>query len=170
MFRLCLRKLLTIIAFLFALAVIFYIFYPVLGSFGNFFHQSSIRYTITFGIPTLWVLILIFKSRLNSRDFRTDYISFMRSLETTDLKFNIKHELNYFKTFKPLHADVIAFATLLLPFVVAIGVTVENDASTLVNCIAGLIIFSVFLGVWLALDIALWLLVHKRWFKTEIME
>lgn len=170
MFRLCLRKLFIIIAFVCALAVIFYIFYPVLGSFGNFFHHSPIRYVITFGIPVLWVLILIFKSRFNNQELRTDYIKFIRNSETIDLKFDIKNEYSYFKTFKPLHADAIAFATLFLPFVVAIGVTVENDASTLVNCLAGIIVFLCFFSICLVLDIALWLLIHKYWLKRSIVE
>ena len=168
MFRLCLRKIFTIIVFVIAISIVFYVFYPALGSFGNFFHQSSVRYLITFGIPALWVLIMIFKSRFDNRELRTDYIEFIRNQENADLKFNIKTELNYFKTFKPLHADAIAFAVLFLPLVVAIGFTVENEASAFVNCIAGLIIFSVFLVICVGFDIFLWLLIHKFWLKNSI--
>lgn len=165
MFKLYFKKLFFTIAFLFLIMGLYYISWPILVSFSNFFEYPVIRYTILMGIPALLILMLVNRGRIENQGLRMDYIKYIRNLSSTDLKFNIRNELNYFKTFKPLYAEVMAFVTLILPFVIGIGITIENGAPFLVNCIAGLIVFSLFICVYLVLDIALWLLVHRSWLK-----
>ena len=132
--RLYLRKLFAITGFVIAIAMVYYVCYPVLGSLGNFFHQSPIRHIITIGIPFVLVFKLIYTSRCNNQGLKADYIEYIRSFGETEQRFDIKREFKYFKTFEPLYAEVAAFVTLLLPFVIAIGLKVENEASILVNC------------------------------------
>ena len=163
--RLYLRKLFTIIGFVIAIAMVYYVCYPVLGSLGNFFHQSPIRHVITIGIPLVLVFKLIYTSRCNNQGLKADYLNYIRSFSVTEQRFDVKNEFKYLKTFKPLYVEAAAFVTLLLPLVIAIGLKVENGAPILVNCLVGLIVFFLFLGVWLALDVAFWLLVHKKWLK-----
>ena len=165
MFKLYFKKLFLIIAFLFLILGLYYISWPILVSFSNFFEYPAIRYTILMGIPTFLMLMFVNRRRIENQSLRVDYIKYVRNLSTADLKLNIKNELNYFKTFKPLHAEAIAFATLILPFVIGIGITIENDAPFLINCLVGLIVFSLFICIYLVLDIALWLLVHRSWLK-----
>jgi len=165
MFKLYFKKLFLIIAFLFFILGVYYICWPIFVSIANFFEYPAIRYTILMGIPTFFVLMFVYKRRIENPSLRIDYIKYIRSLSTTDLKFDIRNEINYFKTFKPLHAEAMAFTTLILPFVIGIGLTVENDASFLVNCFAGIIVFSLLVGIYLVSDIAFWLLVHKNWLK-----
>ena len=121
--------------------------------------------TILVGVPIFCVLMFVNKRRIENQSLRIDYVKYIKSLSTTDLKFNMKNEINYLKSFMPLRAEAMAFSTLILPFVMGIGLTVENDASVLVNCIAGLIVFSLIICIYLVLDIAFWLFVHKNWLK-----
>lgn len=165
MLQLYFKKLFLIIAFLLSVLGVYYICSPMLVSIANFFARPAIRYTILMGVPTFLVLMLIYKKRVDNQSLRADYVKYIRSLNTTDLKLNIRNEINYFKTFKPLHAQALAITTLLLPFTIGIGITVENDASFLVNCFAGLVVFSLIIGICLVLDAAFWLLVHRNWLK-----
>lgn len=115
------------------------------------------------GVPTFFVLRLVNKGRIKNQNLKIDYMNYLRNLGTTNLRIDVKNEINYFNTFKPLHAEVLAVATLLLPFVIAIGFSAENEASIFVNLLIGLLIFSLFVGIYAVADIALWILVHKKW-------
>ena len=163
--KLYLKKLFLIIAFSLSILGIYYICSPMLMSIANFFAHHAIQFTILMGIPTLLVFMFIYKKRVNNQSLRTDYVKYIRSLNTADLKLNIRNEINYFKTFKPLHAETLAITTLILPFAVGIGTTVENDASFLVNCFAGLVVFSLIVGVCFVLAVTFWLFVHRNWLK-----
>lgn len=163
MLKLYLKKLFLIIAFSLSILGIYYICSPLLMSIANFFAHPAIRFTILMGVPSFCVLMFIYKKRVDNQSLRTDYVKYIRSLNTTEL--NIKNEFNYFKTFKPLHAEALAITTLLLPFAVGIGMTVENDASFLVNCFAGLVVFSLIIGICLVWAVAFWLFVHRNWLK-----
>ena len=59
-------------------------------------------------------------------------------------------------------AEILAFATIMFPFVVAIGVTAENEASFLANLFAGIVVFSLFVVGYLILDVLFWIFVHKN--------
>ena len=61
--------------------------------------------------------------------------------------------------------EILAFATIMLPFVVMIGITAENEASFLAKLLAGIILFSLFVIVYTILDILFWVFVHKKWVK-----
>ena len=165
MFKLYLKKLFLIIGFLLAILAVYHICWPIFVSFANFFEYPAIRYSILIGIPAFFVLMFVYKRRMENKSLKLDYIKYVRSFSADDLKFDIRKEFNYFKTFKPLIAEAMAVTTLILPFVIGIGFTVENDASLLVNCLAGLVIFSLFVGIYLIADIAFWVLVHKNWLK-----
>lgn len=165
MLKLYLKKLFIIITLAISIMAVCYICYPVIGSIANLFYQPAIRYTILIGVPTILVLIFVYKRRIHNLDLRDDYIKHMKILDATDSKRDLKKEFNYFKTFKPLQAEVLAFATVILPLVVAIGLTVENGASVWINCLVGIIVFFLIVSVYFVLDITFWLLIHKIWLK-----
>lgn len=157
------KKLFSIILFAFCILGVFFISYSILATVSNFFKHPAIRYTILMGVPTFFVLRLVNKGRIKNQNLKIDYMNYLRNLGTTNLRIDVKNEINYFNTFKPLHAEVLAVATLLLPFVIAIGFSAENEASIFVNLLIGLLIFSLFVGIYAVADIALWILVHKKW-------
>ena len=99
MFKLYFKKLFLIIAFLFLILGLYYISWPILVSFSNFFEYPAIRYTILMGIPTFFMLMFVNRRRIENQSLRVDYIKYIRNLSATNLKLNIKNELNYFKTF-----------------------------------------------------------------------
>ena len=163
--KLYFKKLFSIILFAFCILGVFFISYSILATVSNFFKHPAIRYTILMGVPTFFVLRLVNKGRIKNQNLKIDYMNYLRNLGTTDLRIDVKNESNSFKTFKPLHAEVLAVATLLLPFVITIGFSTENEASIFVNFLIGLVIFSLFVGIYAVADIALWILVHKNWLK-----
>ena len=149
MFKLYFKKLFLIILFTIFVLGVYYVCSPMLITISNFFEHPAIRYTILVGVPIFCVLMFVNKRRIENQSLRIDYVKYIKSLSTTNLKFNIKNEINYLKSFMPLRAEAMAFSTLILPFVMGIGLTVENDASVLVNCIAGLIVFSLIICIYL---------------------
>lgn len=161
--KLYFKKLFSIILFAFCILGVFFISYSILATVSNFFKHPAIRYTILMGVPTFFVLRLVNKGRIKNQNLRIDYMNYIRDLSITDLRIDLRNEINYFKTFKPLYAEVLAVATLLLPFVIAIGFSTENEASIFVNLLIGLLIFSLFVGIYAVADIALWIVVHKKW-------
>lgn len=165
MLKLYLKKLFLIIVFSISILGVYYIFSPMLMSIANFFVHPAMRFTILMGVPTFLVVMFIYKKRVDNQGLRNDYVKYIRSLNTTNLKLNIRNEIDYFKTFQPLHAEALAITTLILPFAIGIGMTVENDASFLVNCLAGLIIFSLIIAICFVLAVAFWLFVHRNWLK-----
>ena len=165
MFKLYFKKLFFAIVICFLILGIYYVCYPILASISNFFKSPVIRYTILIGVPVFLVVMYIYKRRVENQILRIDYIKYIRNLSATDLKLNVKNELNYLKTFKPIRAELMAFITLILPFVIGIGITIENSAPFLVNFFAGLIIFSLFTCIYLISDISVWFLVHRSWLK-----
>jgi len=162
-FKLYFKKLFSIILFAFCILGVFILCYSVLATISNFFQHPAIRYTILMGAPTFLVLRYIYMGRIKNKRLRTDYMNYIRGLDTTELKLDLKSEINYFKTFKPLYAEVLAVATLLLPFVIGIGVFSGNEALLFVNILVGFLIFSLFLSTYVVADVALWILVHKKW-------
>lgn len=165
MFKLYFKKLFLITIFTFSILSVFVLSYSVLATLSNFFKHPAIRYTILIGTPTFFILRLVNKGRIKKQNLKIDYMNYIRDLGTTDLKLDIKNEINYFKTFQSLHAEVLAFATLLLPFVVAIGFSTGNEASFIINFLVGILVFSLLVSIYLVADIALWILVHKNWMK-----
>lgn len=165
MLKLYFKKLFLITIFTFSILSVFVVSYSVLVSISNFFQHPAIRYTILMGTPTFIVLRLVNKGRIKKQNLKIDYMNYIRDLGTADLKLDIKNEINYFKTFQPLHAEVLAAATLLLPFVVAIGFSTENESSFFVNFLVGIFVFSLLVSIYLVADVALWILVHRNWMK-----
>ena len=165
MFKLYLKKLFLLIGFNFAIIGIYFLGYPIVGTMANFFQNPVIHYTILMGVPTFIVLILVYKGRTKNQNIRNDYMNYMKSVDTIELKVTLKNEIAYFKSFQSLHTEILAFATIMLPFVVAIAITVENEASFFANLLAGIILFSLFVIVYTILDILFWVFVHKKWVR-----
>lgn len=163
MLKLYFKKLLLIIVFAFSIIGVFFLGYAILGLLSSFFQHPVIRYSILMGVPTLLVLRLVYKWRVKDQNLKIDYMNYRTSTDTAETKIDIKNEINYFKTFKPLQAEILAFATIMFPFVVAIGFSAGNGASFFVNFLVGIIVFSLIVSVYAVLDAAFWILVHKQW-------
>lgn len=163
MIKLYLKKTLLIIVFFLFILGIYFIGYSVLGFLSSFFKHTAIRYSILMGIPTLIALRLVYKCRVKDQNLKIDYVNHIRSSDATDRKINIKNEINYFKTFKPLIAEISAVATIMLPIFIAIGFSLKNEASFFVNFLAGIIVFAFVVTIYAVLDAAFWMLVHKQW-------
>ena len=128
MFRLYLKKLFLIIGFFFAILGVYFVCFIFLSTLANFFKESFLHFAILVGVPTFIVLRYVYKSRVRNHSLRIDYLNYIRSLDAVSLKDKIKSEIIYLKSFQPLQAEILAFATIMLPFVVAIGVTADNGA------------------------------------------
>ena len=66
--------------------------------------------------------------------------------------------------FSEFIAENIAFATVIFPFLLAIGVA--NSGPWWANILAGGIILCMGVGVFFVTDFLLWMLVHVSWRKT----
>lgn len=165
MFRLYLRKLFLIIGFFFAIIVVFFPCFLVTSTIANFFENPVIHSMILMGVPTFIVLRYVYKSRVRNHSLRIDYLNYIRRLDAVKLKDKIKNEILYLKSFQQLQAEILAFATIMLPFVMEIGVTSDNGAPFFAKVFAGIIMFSMFVGGYLILDVLFWMFVHKKWLK-----
>lgn len=165
MFKLYFKKLLLLIGFNLAIIGICILGYPIIGTLANFFQHPVIHYTILMGVPTFIVLMLVYKGRIKNQNLRNDYMNYIKSVDAIERKVTLKYEMSYFKSFQPLHAEILAFATIILIFVVAIAITVENAASFWANLLTTITLFSLFVIVYTILDILFWVFVHRKWMK-----
>ena len=76
----------------------------------------------------------------------------------------IKSELRYMLRFPEFIAENIAFATVILPFLIAIGVA--NPGPWWANILAGVVILCIGVGAFFIIDFLLWMLVHVSWRKA----
>ncbi|MBR3810806.1 MAG: hypothetical protein IKJ16_00550 [Agathobacter sp.] len=165
MFKLYLKKLILIIGFCFTILGVYFLCYPFIATIANFFKNSPLQYAILFGVPTFFVLILVYNGRVQDQKLRKAYVKYIRTKDSKNLIDKIKDEIVYLKSFQSLQAELLAFSTLILPFVVAIGVTADSEAPFFANVLAGITLFAVFVGSYLILDVLFWVLVHKKWLK-----
>ena len=165
MFKLYLKKLVLIIGFCFTTLGLYFLCYPLISTIANFFKNSFIHYTIIFGVPIFIVLILVYNGRVQDQKLRKNYLNYIKTKDSKNLIDKIKDEIVYLKSFQPLQAELLAFATLILPFVVAIGITSDNGAPFISNVLAGITLFAVFVGSYLILDVLFWVIIYKKWLK-----
>jgi len=147
---------------------VYYVAYMILGLISSFFKALVIRYTILIGIPTFIVLRFVYKSRFNNQDHKIDYIKYMRENKGTKININIKDEFCYLKNFDSFKAEVLAALTVVLPFIIAILFSIENESSVFSNIFAGLIILVLITAIYSFLDFTFWILVHKSWINNTI--
>ncbi|MBE5951701.1 MAG: hypothetical protein E7260_08945 [Lachnospiraceae bacterium] len=165
MLKLYLKKLFLIIGFFFVILGVFFPCYFITSTIANLFQTPFVHYIILMGVPTVIVLKLVYKGRTKNQNLRNDYIDYISSVGTAERKFKLESEIIYLKSFQPLQAEILAFATIILPFVVAIGISVEKEASFMANFLTGIIVFSLLVCVYLILDVLFWIYVHKKWLK-----
>ena len=168
MIKLYFRKIFSIIICSLAIFFVYYLAYMILGLIFSFFKALVIRYSILMGIPTFIVLRFVYKSRFKNQNYKIDYIKYMRENKEIKININIKDEFCYLKNFDPFKAEVLAASTIVLPFIVAMLFSIENEASVFLNIFASLIIFVLITAIYSFLDFAFWILVHKSWINNTV--
>lgn len=138
------------------LILIYYIGFSALMTASNFFKALWIRYVVLFGIPALIILVMVYRRRAENAEIRRCYLKY-----SDTKKMGIKQEFSYILRFADFRMESAAFATILLPFIVGIGI--ENQAPWWANILAGIIMFCLCEGGICLLDWMLWFLVHNKW-------
>ena len=160
MVKLYFKKLGLMFFYVFLVFFIYYIGFGLLKTIANFFELPIIKYGVLFGVPTAIILISIYRHRIEKNEFRRSY------LESTDKeKLILKNELRYMLKFDDFLAEMYSFATIIFPFVIAIGV--GSQAPWYADIIAGILVFGVFLGFLFVLDFAFLIIVHMKWRKDS---
>ena len=137
---------------------IYFIGYGALKTLSNFFEAPIIRYGILFGIPAFIILMIIYKHRIEKHEFRRSYLKSIGRERLT-----LKKELLYLLKFDDFLAETYSFATIIFPFVIAIAI--GSQAPWYADILAGIIVFSVILGLFASLDFLFWMIVHTKWRK-----
>lgn len=156
MVKLYFKKLLSMFLSVALLILIYYIGFSALMTASNFFKALWIRYVVLFGIPALIILVMVYRRRAENAEIRRCYLTYSAPPKT-----GVKQEFLYILRLADFLMELAAFATILLPFLVGIGI--ENQAPWWANILAGIIMFCLFEGGYFLLDWMLWLLVHNKW-------
>ena len=136
--------------------LIYYVGFSILKTISNFFEVSVVRYAILFGIPAVIILMIVCNYRLENTEVKRFYLKYI-----TDSKPNWKSEGMYIWNMPDFRTEGLAFATLLLPLLIAIGFGIP--AAWWINLLTGIIIFILLEGSFLILDALFWLLIHMKW-------
>ena len=156
--RLFLNKLIvTLIGFVF-----FFVLYlfgaGLFGSMAMVFESLWVRSAVAMGIPILIILALICPYRAKDSKTKKFYLEHME-----EPKFRLKKELIYLFTFPELYAEIAAFVTIVIPFIVAVGILEKTPPMWLV--IACLLILLMAIVPVVVVDVLIWMIVHARWLK-----
>lgn len=160
MIKLYFKKLLSMLLCIGLFFVIYYLGSGALMTLSNFFKNPIVRYSILFGIPVMIIIALIFKRRLENAQGKREYLKNRRERGE-----GLKNEWLYLLGLPDFRAEAAAFATALLPFLIAVGI--GSDAPFWADLLAGAVLFCLLEGVLLALDFSLWLTVHIKWVKQN---
>lgn len=159
MVKLYLKKLGAILLYTVLCFFVYFISFNILVSIANIFKTPIFRYGILVGVPVVIAFITVHRFRVEKSEIRRAYLSIVGTE-----KIGIKSELRYMTRFSEFIAENIAFATVIFPFLLAIGVA--NSGPWWANVLAGGIILCMGVGVFFVTDFLLWMLVHVSWRKT----
>ena len=138
---------------------VYFISFNILVSIANIFKTPIFRYGILVGVPVGIAFVTVHRFRVEKNEIRRAYLS-----NVGIGKMGIKSELRYMLRFPEFIAENIAFATVILPFLIAIGVA--NPGPWWANILAGVVILCIGVGAFFIIDFLLWMLVHVSWRKA----
>jgi hypothetical protein len=154
-----LKKLGSILLYTILCIFVYFISFNILVSIANVFKTPLFRYGILIGVPVGIAFVTVHRFRVEKGEIRRAYLS----IAGTE-KIGIKSEWRYMIRFPEFIAENIAFATVILPFLTAIGIA--NPGPWWANILAGVVILCIGVGAFFIIDFLLWMLVHVSWRKA----
>ncbi len=162
MLKLYFKKLLSMIGDIIICLIVMVIFSNILFTISNFFVESKAKSFVLLGIPFIVSIIVIQHYRFRNDEKREAYLN-----NIGNSKFSFKSDIKYMYNLPDFRAEVLAFSTLILLFVLAMIVGIENEELPIIKFIAGLVVFLVFNALYIVFDFLLWVHVHIRWRKIS---
>ena len=137
--------------------LVYFILFSFLGTVAGFFENLIIRALIVFGIPMIIMIVFVYRKRSDNSEKRREYLQYMQN----EIKISLKKEISFLIKDSYFISEVLAFSTVLTLFLIPIGVGIEGPFYAVL--LGGIVIFMLFDFVYILVDFALWVLVHRKW-------
>ncbi len=154
--KLYFKKLLIILLFAGLCFVISLLGSVILLTVANFFQNVFVRSLILIGIPAVVILGIVYHYRRENKDLARAYQEYCNHEKMT-----FKKELLYMIRFPDFLAEILAFATILLPMIIALCIATSEPLWA--EMLAGVIVLCIAEAVFFVIDFALWMIVHHWW-------
>ena len=115
--KLYFKKLLFMLLYVSLCLLIYFLGFSILVSIANIFENSMIRNCVLIGIPVGIIFTIVYCHRRDKSGIRRVYLE-----QLGHVKLSIKEELAYILHFPEFIAELLAFFTIILPVILAIGV------------------------------------------------
>ena len=135
----------------------------LLQTFVNFIESNLLKALIFLAIPAIFVVIRIYRRRLENAELRRTYLNSIADTEVT-WKGQIKHIWK----FADFRAEISAFATVLLLILSIVFIAGGAKGYFWTNMLSLAISFVIFEGIYIIIDMICWLAVHRIWFKEKL--
>ncbi len=162
MLKLYFKKLFSMLLDMVIVIIVYNMFFNLTYTLSNFFVEQKAKNVVLFGIPFIIMLIVIHGMRLRNGEKRRLYLN-----SVGEAKLNFKSELRYMLSYSEFHAELLSFATIVLPLALGMALTIDNDVSTALNLFVGFIVLCFCVALFAFFDFLLWVLVHTKWKKIS---
>ena len=128
----------------------------ILLTVANFFQNVLVRSLILIGIPAVIILGIVYHYRRENNDLRRAYREYCNHEIMT-----FKKELLYMIKFPDFLAEILAFTTIIIPMTLML--CIATNAPWFAEVLAGMIVLCIMEVIFIAIDFALWMIVHHWW-------
>ena len=135
----------------------------LLQTFVNFIESNLLKALIFLAIPAIFVVIRIYRRRLENAELRRAYLN-----QITDQEVTWKQQLKYVLRSADFRAEIAAFATVLL-LILSIAFLLGGAKGYFwTNMMSLFLSFVLYEGIYVIIDMICWLAVHRIWFKEKL--
>lgn len=154
--KLYFKKLLIMLFYVGVCFVISLLGSAILLTVANFFQNVLVRSLILIGIPAVIILGIVYHYRRENNDLRRAYQEYCNHEKMT-----FKKELLYMIKFPDFLAEILAFTTIIIPMTLIL--CIATNAPWFAEVLAGMIVLCIMEVIFIAIDFALWMIVHHWW-------
>lgn len=135
----------------------------LLQTFVNFIESNLIKALIFLAIPAIFVVIRIYRRRLENAELRRAFLN-----QIADQEITWKQQLKYVLKSADFRAEIAAFATVLLLILSIVFLLGGAKGYFWTNMMSLFLSFVLYEGIYVIIDMICWLAVHRIWFKEKL--
>ena len=161
--KIYLKKLISIIITSLAFFGIYCVAAFLLRSFINFIKNDLMKALLFLAVPMAFVFIRVYRRRLENAELRRAYLKDLDGVETS-----LKKRIMYVLKSMDFRAEISAFATVLLLILAYAFIVGGAKGYFWTNVLSFAISFVLYEGIYIIVDMIVWLIIHKKWYDEKI--